>query len=354
MRRIARLSLPVMLAICMSCGNGRQTESASEISCTELSLEIPDGNGIYFWKSVFELNAYETDFLRKHDITQLYVKMFDVAADRDWDTGEIGVFPIATTKFRSPKPDSVNIIPTVYITLDALKRSAGKEDELAARIVERVLAMVSFNDLGPVNTLQFDCDWTASTRDSYFKLCRTAGDMLDEKDITLSGTVRLHQLDEDYLPFRKRVLMLYNLGGLTDYDTHNSILDYTELKKYVHEHMDWQNMDFAYSTFGWGVLFRDRKFVALLHGTDFSDTDHFRLLDVNTYQVTEPLSMEGHDLQKGDVIRLETSDIQEILKAKERVEWLLGDQAHHSIIYHLDSLNLSQYTENEIRNIYSL
>lgn len=339
------------LAVCLSC-DGRHGSTA--VSTAGHVATPVTGNGIYFWKSVFELNGYETDFLRRHDITQLYVKMFDVAPDRDWNTGETDVFPIATTRFKTPKPDSVSIIPTVYITLDALRRSVGEEESLAGKIVERVLAMVSFNDLGPVNTVQFDCDWTESTRDSYFKLCLAARKLLDEKGITLSGTVRLHQLKEEWFPFEKRVLMLYNLGGLTDYDTHNSILDCTELEKYVNRRMDWQNMDFAYSTFGWGVLFRDRKFVTLLHTTDFSDTERFQILDVNTYRVIKPVKIEGHSLLAGDVIRLETSDIHEVLKAKERVEQMLGGHKHYNIIYHLDSLNLSKYSENEIRNIYSL
>lgn len=342
------------IAVCLSC-NGQHGSIANNNADNAETVDVSvTGNGIYFWKSVFELNGYETDFLRRHDITQLYVKMFDVAPDRDWNTGLTDVFPIATTRFKSSKPDSVNIIPTVYITLDALKRSAGQEESLAGKIVERVLAMVSFNDLGHINTVQFDCDWTESTRDSYFKLCWEARNILEQQDITLSGTVRLHQLKESYYPFEKQVLMLYNLGGLTDYDTRNSILDCTELEKYVNKRMDMEDMDFAYPTFGWGVLFRDKKFAALLHTTDFSDSDRFQVLDVNSYRVIKPMEIEGHSLLPGDVIRLETSDIHEVLKARERVELMLGDHEHHNIIYHLDSLNLSQYSENEIRNIYSL
>ncbi len=350
MRRLQVITLATVFAMCISCGSNNSQHRVADL---ETESVPKSGNGIYFWKSVFELNDYETDFLKRNNITQLYVKMFDVDVDRDWDTNQKGVYPVATTRFVSPKPQNVNIIPTVYITLPALIMMEDRETELARNIVTRVLAMVSLHDLGPVHAVQFDCDWTEGTENSYYNMCWEAKRMLKEHGIELSGTVRLHQLDHSYYPFDRTVLMLYNLGGLTNYNTHNSILDYNELKKYVKRGKGHKNMDFAYPTFSWGVLFRDQEFVALLHRNDFSNTRYFQPLNVNTYTVIEPITIEGHNLQKADVIRLETSDITEIIKTKERVENMLGEYPHHNIIYHLDSLNLSKYSSNEISSIYS-
>ena len=56
-------------------------------------------------------------------------------------------------KFKTPKPDSLEIIPTVFITLDALRSHEGNEGELARRITKRALNMCSYNDLGPVQSL---------------------------------------------------------------------------------------------------------------------------------------------------------------------------------------------------------
>ncbi|MGN0190523.1 MAG: hypothetical protein ACI39U_02595, partial [Candidatus Cryptobacteroides sp.] len=183
----------ILLLLTAGCRNRAATQNPDIASVQE--------RGIYYWKSRFQLDGQETAFLREHNVSRLYLKMFDVAADKDMDSGEIGVFPIATTKFISPVPDGMNVVPTVYITLEALKRSAGNEDILARRIVERVLAMVSFHKLGPVRMVQFDCDWTSSTRNSYFSLCGTARELLKKKGIALSGTVRLHQIAEKNIPF---------------------------------------------------------------------------------------------------------------------------------------------------------
>lgn len=35
-------------------------------------------NGIYYWKTVFELNDTERDFLNEHQVKRLYVRFFDV------------------------------------------------------------------------------------------------------------------------------------------------------------------------------------------------------------------------------------------------------------------------------------
>ena len=94
-------------------------------------------------------------------------------------------FPHSHDKIRLPVPEGISVVPAVYITLEALRHSTGNEEKLAHHIVERVLAMVSFHKLGPVGMVQFDCDWTFSTRSSY---------------------------SEEYYPFDHSVLIMYEVG----------------------------------------------------------------------------------------------------------------------------------------------
>ena len=172
---------PVLLLIALLLAAGCR----ERVNSRNQDVEATPQRGVYFWKSVFLLNDSETAFLQDHNVKRLYLKMFDVAPDRDWDSGEIGVFPIATTKFVSPVPEGISVVPAVYITLEALRHSIGNEEKLAHQIVERVLAMVSFHKLGPVGMVQFDCDWTSSTRSSY---------------------------SEEYYPFDHSVLIMYEVG----------------------------------------------------------------------------------------------------------------------------------------------
>ena len=317
--------IPVLLLIVLLLSGGCRGRGKSQNRDVATAPE----RGIYFWKSIFQLNDSETAFLRDHDVKRLYLKMFDVAPDRDWDSGEIGVYPIATTKFVSPLPEGVSVVPAVYITLEALKRSTGNEETLARQIVERVLAMVSFHKLGPVGMVQFDCDWTSSTRSSYFLLCETARGILKEKGIALSGTVRLHQISEEYYPFDHSVLMLYNTGSVKNPDTRNSIIDYEDVCKYLKKGCTTHTFDLAYPTFSWTVFFRNGDFVGL--GRD-SRVD---------------------SLATGETFRRENSPVEEILKVKALAEKVLGAASRNNIIYHLDSDNLSKYTGDEIESIYN-
>ena len=170
------------------CGNG---------TCSSKNDEVVDSvkfNSIYHWKTTFELDSTELDFLKRHNIQRIYVRMFDVAVEHDFLNGIPEIVPIATTKFISTPPKGIEIVPVTYITIDALRAMAGKEQEFASLIVERLLAMTSYNGCGDIAEIQLDCDWTASTKSSYHYLCQLVKEELAPKAIKLSVTVRLHQL----------------------------------------------------------------------------------------------------------------------------------------------------------------
>ena len=158
----------------------------------ENSADVVPVNSIYHWKTVFELDSAELDFLKKHDIGRVYVRMFDVVPEYDFLNSTTDVVPIATTKFVSPVPAGVEIVPVTYITIEALRAMEGREEEFATLMVERMLAMCSYNECGKINELQLDCDWTTATKESYEKVCGVVKELLDAEGIALSITVRLH------------------------------------------------------------------------------------------------------------------------------------------------------------------
>lgn len=150
---------------------------AAIVSCQQTSTTNTDvtnkasSNGIYYWKTRFYINDYDLDFLKKHEISRIYVKMFDVALQNDSPDDTLSVIPIATTRFESPIPDGIEIVPTVYITYEALSHLKGKDREYiesyAQRILTRVDAMISYNEIQKVREVQFDCDWTSNTSYAY-------------------------------------------------------------------------------------------------------------------------------------------------------------------------------------------
>jgi hypothetical protein len=322
------------------------------LSCKESRKEAPKTiapkapvesheRGIYHWKTTFEITEEDSTFIKEHNINRLYVRMFDVGMEMNEYNGSLEAVPLGTTIFRSKVPAGCTIVPTVFITQDALKAYAGREPMLAEQIVTRVKAMCSWNDLGKFGELQYDCDWTSGTRSSFERLCESTKQLLKEDGALLSGTIRLHQLEEAAYPFDRGVLMIYNTGSFVNPSTRNSILDYDDVSKYLSSEKrirkflqaratNCQQIDVAYPTFSWGVAFDSHgKFKKLIK-------------DVDSYSP-----------ESGEQVRTERSDFGEVSKVKHLVDSLLHPAINGNIIYHLDSDNLKKYSSEEIEKIYN-
>lgn len=296
------------------------------IGCNNTSNTVVEPkNSIYHWKTTFDINDSETEFLKKHNIERIYVKMYDVATEHNFLLGKSDIVPIATTKFVSAIPGNVEIVPVVYITIEALRAMNGREAELAELIVERTLAMCRYNKCGEIRELQLDCDWTSTTKDVYEKLCGIVRKMLREKDIDLSITVRLHQLRESAPPADRGVLMIYNTGLLEWSHTRNSILDMADIKRFVKDGRYPIPLGYAYPAFGWGVKFKYDEFEAIVS--------------------------EGTVAGEDEYIRNERATASEIMEVKAFVEEKLGKPQSGNILYHLDEKQLKNYADDEIAQI---
>lgn len=313
---------------------------------------------MYYWKTTFLLDSAEMQFMKSHDISRIYLRMFDVSADEYAEE----TVPNATVRFdyltecrlRDPL-DYLEFVPVVYITLDALKAMHGDEGTLATNIVTRVRNICSYHSLPNVSELQLDCDWTASTEKSFFTLCDSVRSAFRAMELPwkLSSTIRLHQLERTAPPVDRGVLMVYNTGSFNNPDTRNSIIDPEDVRPYLKNLPSYPlHLDVAYPTYSWQLMFRYRYFSGLMHGMDTSDTTRFAPDKANTVVVKKDFPYGNRMMRAGDMIRTENSDIQDILSVKNMIENSLGSKSHSNILYHLDSDNLSKYASHEIADIF--
>lgn len=298
------------------------------VGCNDVSnADFEPKNSIYHWKTTFDINDAEAEFLERHNIERIYVKMYDVAVEQNFVSGKVDIVPIATTKFVSAVPGNVEIVPVVYITIEALRAMGGCEADFAELIVERTLAMCRHNECGEIAELQIDCDWTSSTKGIYEELCGIVRNLLRERGIDLSITVRLHQLREPAPSADRGVLMLYNTGQLKNINTKNSILDIADVKPYVKKGSYPIPLSYAYPAFGWGVKFRNNEFNAIV--------------------------AEGTEAAECEYVRVERAAASEIMDVKALVETKLGKPQYGNILYHLDETQLKNYTDDEITQIFA-
>lgn len=339
----------------------------SGASCSDISVGRPvheEVNGVYYWKTNFTLDDENLSQLRDHDIGRIYLRMFDVVENEE----ARGInhihksIPNASVTFGWSGHrwlDSIvgtEFVPVVYITLEALRAEQGKEGALAEKILTRVRNMCSYNRLHSVRELQLDCDWTATTETSFFALCDSVRSLMArmEQPWRLSSTIRLHQLARQAPPVDCGVLMVYNTGNFNDPDEANSIISEANVAPYLRNLRDYPlHLDVAYPTYSWQLLFRHRQFMGLMNYGELDDTTRFENLGGGRFKAHRAVPYKDKVILPGDIIRRETSAYAEIMRVKTLIERELDGRPHSNILYHLDSANLSEYTSDELDNIFA-
>lgn len=324
MKKTMKQAMTGFLSLCLLSLIGCKRMPSSE---TPFVFKHEQANAVYHWKTAFNPNAYEMEFMKNHKVKRVYVKFFDVSTDNLYDGKGEQPVPIATTIFKnSPEvlaQNGIEIVPVVFVTVEALRL----RKPLGERILKRVDDMCRANKI-EYKEIQLDCDWTKETKDLFYRLCQEERRLLHKKGKGLSATIRLHQLRDTLPDIDYGVLMLYNTESLQNPKVKNSILSSEAVKEYMRKATSDKHLDFAYPTYEWTLWFRDNKFMGII-------------------------SPDENKKVEGD-LRHEQSDYNEIIATKRILRNELKDINYPSsnIIYHLDSVNLSKYSYDEIENIY--
>lgn len=340
------ISILFVVAALVSCQNGAALNG---------DIEPPhdEANAVYFWKTVCSLDGADKAFLSDNNVKRAYVRFFDIVPD-EYPTATDKIVPNASLIMKDSIPVD-EIVPTIFITQEALGLMDGKYDYWASKIVERVWAMCSYNELPSPKEIQLDCDWTESSRDKFFELCKGVKELMvnNDSDALVSATIRLHQLSQQAPPVDYGVLMLYNTGSFRNVSESNSIISKENIEPYLKKLSSYPlHLDVAYPTYNWQLLFRNNKFVGLIRGELPLNTKELHKIDHSHLKALSDMQVEDLKIKKGDIIRIEKSDFNTIKDVKDLVEKSLDDVPHSNIIYHLDSKNLRNYTKDEIKTIY--
>ncbi|WP_235021437.1 hypothetical protein [Chitinophaga eiseniae] len=308
----------------------------------------------YYWKQAWTGNASEMQYLRGLPAKRLYVKMFDT--DRDPATGQ--PMPVAILREQAPLPDSVDIVPVVFIVNEVWE----KPDTALAFNINRLLEQLCRDiPAGRIPEVQMDCDWTRSSRNAYFAFLQQLREQPFFRDRTLSATIRMHQVKfmtaSGVPPVDKGLLMCYNMGDLRKMGSHNSILDENTMKSYIGSDRVSAYpvpLDIALPLFDWSVLFRDGRYAGILRSIDdaaLRDTALFAPSG-NLYTVRKDSVVNGYLLKAGNVVRRETSDPAVLERVSRMVARQRQDYNPVVIFYHLDSVTLHNYPLDELQKIY--
>lgn len=260
------------------------------------------GNAVYYWRTTFSLDSMEQAFLADYQVQRIYCRYFDVVMN-----AQQGPVPNATLQFAQAVPDSVELVPVVFIMNDCMQRS---HEGLARRLVDRIVQMNETNDVAGVHELQIDCDYTLRNRKVYYTFLQEVQREAAVYGLTVSTTIRLHQLSMPAPPVEYGVLMLYNTGAPDRFAERNPILDLRDVQPYLRYLKDYElPLGAAYPVFRWQ---RDIHGVLIDHVADYDDI-------VRTKRLVEA----------------ERSDLRQLI-----------------LTYHLDNENIKRYKPEQYETIY--
>lgn len=306
----------------------------------------------YFWKTVYTQNKTEQRYISQFKSNKLYMRMMDVDLDANRK-----VMPVAPITFKDPIPPEIQVIPVVFVVNEVLKNQSETQlEQLAHNILYFVKEKVLQAGKKDYDEVQIDCDWTQTTRDSYFALLKLIKKF--NADRKLSVTLRLHQLKNQAKsgipPADKVVLMCYNMGNLRQFGSQNSILDVNELKKYVNENLSNYPMvvGIALPLFAWSVVFDGTTYAGISKRTTLAalqDKSQFNALSNGLYQAKMDLPKLG--IKKNYTVRYEESKLEALKQLAGYLTIYLPHQPTDVIYYHLDEEILKKYPYHELEEI---
>jgi hypothetical protein len=267
---------------------------------------------VFRWKNNYWLEGGEEQAITRNGIQRVYHKLLDI----DWNPAN-GAHPVSFVRVPYQWRNyggsdgywtyKVELVPCIYITNTTfLKVSDAEVDELAHNLL-RKLRM----ECPPtIHGVMLDCDWSAKTRERFFRLTRIMNDSLD---VSLTATIRLHQYAQPFKtgvpPADRGMLMPYNVGQITAPGDGNSIFDLSIAEPYFTRSSPYPlPLDIGLPAFSWGVQFRNGKFMGILQDDQVRTAMNFSMLSGQTdgtMQVTQENNTVLPELHLGDVVRME-------------------------------------------------
>jgi len=317
------------------------------VLCTAYALSScqapsqPVQPAFFHWQNRLALAPSETALLDRLGCRTLYVKFLDIAKDADGVIRPYSLLAVGDTIGLAGR----TIVPCVFITNNVFQQiSEDKLDWLAQKTTTALRSVGGQFPGKKISEIQFDCDWTESTRAAFFSFLKKIR-LLLPSGTRLSATIRLHQYkfpDRTGVPPADRgLLMLYNTGDIHDPDEQNSIFQPEAAEKYLHGAPPEYPLplDVALPAFSWALIYRDTELWKIIPNAE-QPTQNSTL---NTQNPGLPF------LRPDDLVRYESVDTTLLRQAAVLASdiRLAGDA--RVAFFHLDTSTARRYPAGYLR-----
>lgn len=302
------------------------------ISCSEKKIHP---HTFYYWKINLALDKVEKKALAESTTHFLCTRFFDV----DKVNGKFE--PIAVITKDESFSTEKEIIPTVFITNRTFFEITDVETKfLAESIYQLIQKKTKEYKLSSSNEIQIDCDWTAGTKDDYFKFLNELK-KISGKEITC--TLRLHQVKDKNLmgipPVEKVYLMCYSTSSPLENSDKNSILDVNILKSYLSKIEDYplKKIEVALPIYSWGIITNHLGKHKLINALSKKDLENpnFKKISDNEIEITKDGFYFGSFMNQGFKIKVEEISHEQLDDVTRFLDKKIRD--YNIIYYQLDS-----------------
>jgi hypothetical protein len=380
-----RLSLILVFVVFSSCRNNAYEGSLSDV------------NAFYFWQTSLNTFDWQDSTFKALNTKKIYYRFFDV----DWSAESGNPVPVSPLEgsYSCRCETHAEVVPVVFIanetfanlSLDESKRLAKNVHRKVLRQLPGILMTKGRQDIieqrwwqqdpyqvksrkfdeqrrydslyqakmKQLREVQFDCDWTASTRDKYFAFLEESKRLFKEQLIT--STVRLYQFkypkDAGVPPVSRGMLMVYNAGNVRDLNEVNSIFNKKQVMSYLKAGQYPLPLDYALPLFEWALIFREGQLLDIVSASDLAHyNNNFETSSANRFKVANDFvfgfTAKSILIRKGDEIRIESPDMDDV---KETAAWLSEHRNNKDAIltlYHLNNHDI-QKNSKEIEDIFN-
>ena len=270
--------------------------------------DTPPEQALYCWKTQVQFSAGEADFVKNNRIERLYIRYCDVGLR---DNAPV---PIAPVDIDTLSVQGKTVIPVVYLKNEIFNSELTEGNStyistLAHKLGDYIEQINRYYHLR-VSEVQFDCDWSLSTKQAYFSMLEA---FKKEYPYQLSATIRLHQVkyreETGVPPVDYGVLMYYNMDKITATGA-NSIYNRATAKRYIGSLKSYPlQLNIALPMFSWGVHSVRGEVVNLVSGLTSAEIKTLKgvvATDIpNVYEVKTQTYYKGRLWQAGDRIKIE-------------------------------------------------
>ena len=322
----------------------------SSVSCVSASHD--HNISFYHWKSNYQMDNDVRKYMRGLNCQKIYLHLFDVVKEGEISR-PINIFQVTD----SLKNDSsIHFVPVIFITNEVFSNTdTAKINGLTHRLKYFTDNMIRHSNINKntIDEIQFDCDWTPSTKENYFTFLKYVKNLYP--DVKISSTIRLHQIKDmketGIPPVDKGYLMCYATSNANDGLDSNSILNIDLLKNYTENLNDYPiDLDYALPLFSWGIVSNKKSQIKLINGFTHNNLDsvRFKRISENRYKVLEDCFINGLYINKGYTIEIEQISPTLLRNAIEYLDNKI-QKDYNIVYYHLSKGFLNRYTIDELK-----